>query len=111
MGFWRRSGPRLVAAMLVALVLGDLSDAACDPIGWPGPASDAALSGLEAGGPDDACATSCVQDCFCCSRSEAPDSAAAVPKLTPVAEASALDAVSIVPVVRAVPQRPPLALS
>ncbi len=102
---------RLIAAALVAVVLGDLTDAACDPIGWPGPASAAVVVAPSAGGQDDACKAFCVQDCFCCSRSETAVTETPQPTLVLVAQASAPSAASLQAVVRPVPLRPPLALS
>ncbi len=109
MKFWRRSGPRLVALLLAAVVCADVTlDAACDPIGLPGSGSTAAASSAD---PGDACADTCVADCFCCSRSEPPGVALILPGLTALAQAPSLDPAKVPAVVRPVPEPPPLALS
>jgi hypothetical protein len=60
--------PRLAAvtaALLLALIVADLGDAACDPL----PAQSSALAVMEARADRaEACGSSCVPDCFCCSR-------------------------------------------
>jgi hypothetical protein len=69
MTFWRRIGPRLVALLLAAVVCADVTlDAECDPIGIPRSASTAVFAADA--GTGDACAETCVGDCFCCSRSD-----------------------------------------
>jgi hypothetical protein len=107
----RGAGPRLVALLLTAVVCADVTlDAACDPVGFAGPASTAAAfsSDTDSG---DACAESCVPDCFCCSRSEAAGPALALPGLTALAQAPSPTPPSVPAVVRPVPEPPPLALS
>ena len=111
MTLWRGTSPRLVALLLAAVVCADVTlDAACDPIGLPGPASAAAASSADRG-PADACAESCVPDCFCCSRSETAGPALVLPGLTALARVPSPDPVSVPAIVRPVPQPPPLALS
>lgn len=108
---WCGTGPRLVALLLAAVVCTDVTlDAACDPIGLRGPASVAAASSADCG-PADACAGSCVPDCFCCSRSEAAGPALVLPSLTALAQVPSPDPVSVSAVVRPVPEPPPLARS
>jgi hypothetical protein len=113
MHFWRGPGPRLVALLLAAVVCADVTlDAACDPIGLPGPASAAAALSAGTGASDgDACASTCVADCFCCSRSETAGPALILPGLTALAQAPSPSLTSVPAVVRPVPQPPPLALS
>jgi hypothetical protein len=111
MTFWRRSGARLAALLLAAVVCADVTlDAACDPIGLPGPASAAPAFSADTGNGD-ACAESCVPDCFCCSRSETAVQVLALPGLTALAQAPSPAPVSVLAVVRPVPEPPPLALS
>lgn len=111
MTFWRRSGPRLVALLLAAVVCADISlGAGCDPIDLPSRTSAAAaLSPL--GGSADACASFCVPDCFCCSRSETAGPALTLPPLTALAQAPSPSPASMPAVVRPVAEPPPLALS
>ena len=111
MPFWRGTGPRLVALLLVAGVCADVTlDASCDPIGLLGPASAAAAFSADTG-TGDACANTCVADCFCCSRSETAGPALALPGLTALAQAPSPDPVFVAAVVRPVPELPPLALA
>jgi hypothetical protein len=100
-----------VALLLAAVVCADVTlDAACDPIGLPGPASAAAA--FSAGeGTTDACAGTCVADCFCCSRSETASPTLTLPDLTALAQAPSLAPDCVSAVVRPVPEPPPLALS
>ena len=108
---WRRSGPRLVALLLAAVVCADVTlDTACDPIGLPGPATTATAFSADAGASD-ACADTCVADCYCCSRSETPGPALRLPALTALAQAPVLNPASVPAVVLPVPEPPPLALS
>lgn len=60
---FRRPG-RVVTLLLLALVLADLNDADCDPIGV-GPAASG-IAPAE-GETSDGCGAVCVPDCFCCS--------------------------------------------
>lgn len=100
-----------MAFLLAAAVCADVTlDAACDPIGLPGPAKTAAVFCSDTGA-DDACAQSCVPDCFCCSRSETAGQALTLPPLTALAQAPTPIADSALAVVRPVPEPPPLALS
>jgi hypothetical protein len=111
MTFWRGTGPRLAALLLAAVVCADVTlDAACDPVGLPGPAAAAPEFSAEAG-RGDACADSCVPDCFCCSRSETAGPALVLPGLTALEQAPSSDPASVPAVVRPVPELPPLALS
>ena len=108
---WLGTGPRLVAWLLAAVVCADVTlDAACDPIRIPWPASAAAAFSAD-NETSDACAGTCVADCFCCSRSEAAVPALALPGLTVLAQAPSPDPVSVPAVVRPVLEPPPLALS
>ena len=111
MAFRHRSAPRLVALLLAAVVCADVTlDAACDPIGFLGPASAAA--GFSARTEcADACAEWCVPDCFCCSRSETAVPALVLPGLTALARVPSPDPASVPTVVRPVSEPPPLALS
>ena len=111
MTFWRRTGPRLVALLLAAVVCADVTlDAACDPIGLPGSASTAQAFSADAG-TRDVCADTCVADCFCCSRSETAGPALILPSLTALARALSPNPAAVPAVVRSVPEPPPLALS
>ena len=110
MSFWRATGPRLVALLVAAVVSADVTlDAACDPLRLPGPASAAAFC------PDkesrDACAETCVADCFCCSRSETAGPALDLPGLTASAHAPSPAPVAVSAVARPVPEPPPLSIS
>jgi len=108
---WRGTGARLVAWLLAAVVCADVTlDAACDPIGFPGPASAAAAFSADSESRD-ACAETCVADCFCCSRSETAGPALVLPGLTALAQTPSPDPASVRSVVRPVPEPPPLALS
>ena len=111
MNVWHRTGARLVALLLAAVVCADITlGAGCDPVELPGP-----TSGTEAvsayGESADACATFCIPDCFCCSRSETASAALTLPPLTATAKAPAPRPGSVSAVVRPVPEPPPLALS
>ena len=111
MTFWRRPGPRLLALLLAAVVCADMTlDAACDPIDVPGPASAVAALAAHTGSAD-ACASFCVPDCFCCSRSETASPALTLPPLTVLAQALSPNPASVPAVVRPVAEPPPLALS
>lgn len=111
MTFWRGTGPRIVALLLAAVVCADVTlDAACDPIGFPGPPAAVAVSPDETGGAD-TCADFCVPDCFCCSRSEAAGPELVLPALTALATVPCAPPGSVPAVVRPVPQPPPLGLS
>jgi hypothetical protein len=100
-----------VAFLLASVVCADLTlDAACDPTAFPGPASAAAARSADTGNGD-ACADSCVLDCFCCSRSETAVLALALPGLTVLAHAPCSGPVWVTAVARPVPEPPPLALS
>lgn len=111
MSFWRRSGPRLLALLLAAVVCADMTlDAACDPVNLPGAAAaGAALS--PATGSADACTPSCMPDCFCCSRSETAGQALTLPPLTPLAYTASPRPTSVPAIVRAVAEPPPLRLA
>ena len=109
MTFWRRSGPRLLALLLAAVVCADLTlDAACDPIGLPGPASVALSADT---GSADARSSFCVPDCFCCSSSETAGPVLILPALTALAQVPSPSPAFVPAVVRPVPEPPPLALS
>jgi len=111
MSFWRRTGFRVAAMVLAAVLCADVTlDGACDPIVLPGPAAAAAAVSAD-NGAGDACAETCVADCFCCSRSETAGPALALPGLTALAQAPSLDLASVAAVVQPVPNPPPLALS
>jgi len=111
MSFWRRTGFRVAAMVLAAVLCADVTlDAACDPIAFPGPAAAAAVSPDENGGAG-TCADFCVPDCFCCSRSEAAGPELVLPALTALAQVPYASPESVPAVVRPVPQPPPLALS
>ena len=54
MAFWRRTGLRVVAMVLAAVLCADVTlDAACDPVVLPGPATAAAVSPDETGSAGD----------------------------------------------------------
>jgi hypothetical protein len=111
MAFWRRSGFRLAAVLLAAVVCGDVTlDAACDRVVLPGPARAAAVSLAEATG-DDAGADSCRPDCFCCSRSEAPGPVLVVPPPTLLSASAPAGPAAAPEGVRPVPELPPLPLA
>ncbi len=109
---WRRSGPRLVALLLAAVVCADVTlDAGCDPVDLPGSALGATAVSAGDSSSADACASFCVPDCFCCSRSETASPALTLPALTALAQAPSASPVSVPAVVLPVPEPPPLALS
>lgn len=111
MSFWRRTGFRVAAMVLAAVLCADVTlDAACDPVAFPGPAAAAAVSPQETGEADTG-ADFCVPDCFCCSRSEAAGPELVLPGLTVLAQAAAASPLSVPAVVQPVPEPPPLALS
>jgi hypothetical protein len=112
MALWRGTGLRLVAVLLAAVVCADVTlDATCDPIGLPSPAATTAALSANDGGATDACAGSCIPDCFCCSRSETAGPALTLPSLTALAQGPSPRPASVLSVVRPVPEPPPLALS
>ena len=111
MTFLRRTGCRVVALLLAAAVCVDVTlDAACDPIDLSGPASAVAALSADTGSAD-ACASFCVPDCFCCSRSETAGPALTLPPLTALAQVPSPDPASVPAVVRPVAEPPPLAFS
>jgi len=111
MAFWRRTSTRLVALLLAVVVCADITlDATCDPIGLPGSASGCTAVSAS-NWSDDACASFCVQDCFCCSRSETAGPAVTLPPLTALAHAPSPSPAYVPAVVLPVPEPPPLALS
>ena len=58
-----RSLARFLAFLLLALICGDITEAACDPIGIFPAAPALTHSYPQAGDP---CGEFCVHDCFCC---------------------------------------------
>ena len=109
---WRRLSPRLVALLLAAVVCFDLTlDATCDPIDLSGSASRATAVSVDRSSSADACASFCVADCFCCSRSETAGPALTLPPLTALSRVPEPERDSVPTVIRPVPQPPPLALS
>ena len=104
-----RTRLRLVALLLTTVVCADVTlDAACDPIGVPGPSTSVAAANAPSG---DACAGSCIPDCFCCSRSETAGPALALPPPTLLRQTAAATPASITAGVRPVSELPPLAHS
>ena len=111
MTFWRGTGPRLVALLLLAVACADVTlDAACDPIGFPGHATAAVAFSVDAG-TCGARAATCVADCFCCSRGETAGPAVTLPALTVLARCLSPNPASVPAVVRPVSEPPPLARS
>jgi hypothetical protein len=111
MTFWRRSGPRLVVLLLAAVLCADASlDAACDPLDLLAPVS-ASMTLSANTGSTDACASFCVPDCFCCSRSETAGPALTLPALTALAQVPFAVPAFVPAVVRSVLEPPPLARS
>jgi hypothetical protein len=111
MSSWRRIGPRLVALLLAAVICGDVTlDAACDPIDLPAPASASTAVSADMASTD-ACASFCIPDCFCCSRSETAGLALTLPALTDLSHAPSPGLAPVQAVVRPVPEPPPLGLS
>jgi len=109
MPFWRC--PRLVALLLAAVVCADVTlDAACDPIGLLDPTTTAKAFSADTASCE-ACAATCVGDCFCCSRSETAGPAMTLPPLTALSRCPSPDPASVPAFVRPVPEPPPLALS
>jgi hypothetical protein len=112
MAFWRGTGPRVVALLLAVVVCADITlDAACDPIRLPGSASGATAVSAGGSSSDEVCASFCVPDCFCCSRSETASPALTLPALAALAQAPSPSPASVPAVVLPVPEPPPLALS
>jgi hypothetical protein len=106
---FHRSSLRLVAVLLTALACAEVSlDAACDPISLPNVRTTIAANQAGSG---DACAASCVPDCFCCSRSETAGPALALPSPTLLDQAAAVSSVSIATGIRPVLEPPPIARS
>ncbi len=102
---------RLAGLLLAVVVCADVTlDAACDPIGLPGPAAATAIRPADAG-RSEACANQCVPDCFCCSRSEQAGPALILPGLAAVAQAPPVRPAFLALVARPVLELPPLALS
>jgi hypothetical protein len=102
-------GLRLVAILLATVVCADVTlDAACDPIRVPSAVASISCADAESG---DACAGSCIPDCFCCSRSETAGPALAIPPPSLLRQTAAATPASTTAGVRPVSERPPLALS
>ena len=109
MSLGRRMGLRLVALALAAVVCADVTlDAACDPLRMPSSVASVFNTDFES---DDACAETCVPDCFCCSRSETAGPALALPPPTLLARSATATAASITAGIRPVSELPPLARS
>lgn len=109
MSLGRRMGLRLVALALAAVVCADVTlDAACDPLRMPDSIVSVSGASSEA---EDACAESCVPDCFCCSRSETAGPALALPPPTLLRQTAAATPASITAGIRPVSELPPLARS
>ena len=108
---WRRTGPRLLALLLAAIVCADVTlDAACDPIDLPSPTSALVALSVDTGSAD-GCASFCVPDCSCCSRSETAGPALTLPPLTVLAQTPSSNPAAVLAVVRAVPELPSLTFS
>jgi len=104
-----RTRLRLVALLLTTVVCADVTlDAACDPIGVPRAVTSVVATNA---GSTDACAESCIPDCFCCSRSETAGPALALPLPALLRQTAAATSASITAGIRPVSERPPLALS
>jgi hypothetical protein len=102
-------GLRLVALALAAVVCADVTlDAACDPLRMPSSVASVFSADGESG---DACAESCVPDCFCCSRSETAGPALALPPPTLLRQTAAATPASITAGIRPVSELPPLVRS
>lgn len=69
---------RCLALALMAVVAGDLLDAACDPLPtW----TDTTTVEAGSGGDADACSDICVADCYCCNAGDGPTVIAAADPL------------------------------
>ena len=100
---------RLLAALLVCLILTDLTlDASCDA-SPPQPFAGVVLSD-GGGSAADACAPVCVPDCYCCSRGVATAPALALPDQGPMTLAPPSPPVASPDGVHSVPFHPPLRL-
>ena len=101
---------RLVAVLCAALGFADLAlDAGCDPLSAPG-ATDGVVTAPDgsADAGDERCATACVPDCFCCSRTLVRGSAI-MPATLGLVTATPEAAPTAAPAgVRPVPYHPPL---
>jgi hypothetical protein len=104
-----RAALRLLAALLVCLILTDLTlDASCDA---PPSQSSAGVALSDPGGSaSDACAPLCVPDCYCCSRGVAAAAALALPDTGPMTMAPPSTPVGSPDGVHSVPFHPPLRL-
>lgn len=87
-----RRGPWLLRASalaLLAVILCDVAgDASCDLPSGPPVAADTAMSAADAGSTEP-CASFCVPDCFCCSRSVGAVATIAPPRPAPLAAVDA----------------------
>ena len=103
-------GGRFVALLLLCLISADAAlDAACDPIVGP---RDAAQTVSAAGSTgDEPCATSCLPDCFCCSRSLTAAAVVLPGSTGPIALRAEKAAPQVPQGVRPVPYHPPLYIS
>lgn len=100
---------RLLAALLVCLILTDLTlDASCDVLPSQ-PSAGIALSG-PGGSASDACAPLCVPDCYCCSRGVAAAAILALPDTGPTTMAPPNTPDASPDGVHSVPFHPPLRL-
>lgn len=109
MSLGRKPGIRLVAVSLAFVICADVTlDAACDPVRVPSTVASVCSAKAESG---DACAESCVPDCFCCSRSETAGPALALPPPILLRQTATAAPASITAGIRPVSELPPLALS
>ena len=82
-----RTAARTVALLVLALIVPDIWDAACDSLSLPQP--DPTISAHESR-QSDPCVAFCVPDCFCCSTVTPAITVALVQEPAPVSDVPAL---------------------
>jgi hypothetical protein len=98
---------RCFALALAALIASDSLDADCDP--FPAHVQGAAMT-AEGGAAPDACARTCVADCFCCSAVDGPAVDAATDPLGFLRMATTVTAAQAPSRTPAPPDQPPTLL-
>jgi hypothetical protein len=102
---------RLAACLILGAITVDLlADTRCDaPSSFPASTKVMREPGQREGGTGEPCAPVCIPDCFCCSRSVAPDAAVLPPEPEPLTHFDAPATERWPEGVRPVVDHPPLA--
>lgn len=102
---------RLLALLFVCLIVSDLTfGVGCDGL-LPSGGSGVTITRAPIDHDRDACASRCVADCYCCSRSVAASLTVVLPEAGPSAALPAFTPPTPPEVVHSVPYHPPLQLA